>query len=44
MRELGLKQGTIITENDKRTQTEDGQTLEIVPAWEWMLTLRFPEK
>jgi len=44
MRELGLKQGTIITENDKRTQTEDGQMLEIVPAWEWMLTLRFPEK
>lgn len=38
MRELGLKRGTIITENEKRTQTEGGQTLEIVPAWEWMLT------
>jgi len=38
MRELGLKRGTIITENEKRTQTEGGQTLEIVPAWEWLLT------
>jgi len=38
MRELGLKQGTIVTESEKRTQTEGGQTLELVPAWEWLLT------
>jgi len=37
MRELGLKRGTIITESEKRTQTEDGRTLEIVPAWEWLI-------
>jgi predicted AAA+ superfamily ATPase len=36
-RELGLRRGTIITESEKRTLTEDGQTLEIVPAWEWLI-------
>jgi hypothetical protein len=38
MRELGLKQGTIITEKEKWTQTEGGLKLEIIPAWEWLLT------
>jgi predicted AAA+ superfamily ATPase len=40
MNELGLKQGTIITESEKRTQTEGGLTFEIIPAWEWLLTQR----
>ena len=38
MRELGSKQGTIITENEKRTLSEGGLTLDVVPAWEWLLT------
>jgi uncharacterized protein len=37
MRELELKQGTIITESEKRTLNEGGLTLEIIPAWEWLL-------
>ena len=37
MRELGLKRGTVITENDKRTETQGGLTLDILPAWEWLL-------
>lgn len=38
MRELGLKQGTIITESEKHTRTENGLSLEIVPAWEWLIS------
>lgn len=38
MRELGSKQGTIITENEKRRLNEGGFTLDIIPAWEWLLT------
>jgi len=37
MRELGLKRGTIITENEQHTLSESGLTLEIVPAWEWLI-------
>jgi len=37
LRELGLNRGTIITESEKRIETEGGITLEIVPAWEWLL-------
>jgi predicted AAA+ superfamily ATPase len=38
MRELELKQGTIITEIEKRTLKEGGLALNIIPAWEWLLT------
>jgi predicted AAA+ superfamily ATPase len=37
MRELGLKRGTMITMGEKRKLNEGGYTIEIVPAWEWLL-------
>lgn len=38
MRELGLKRGTMVTMSEKRKMNEGGYTIEIVPAWEWLLT------
>jgi hypothetical protein len=37
MRELGLKRGTIITASESRKLKEGGLTLDIIPAWEWLL-------
>ena len=37
MRELGLKRGMMITMSEKRKLNEGGETIEILPAWEWLL-------
>lgn len=37
MRELGLKGGTMVAMSEKRKLNEGGYTIEIVPAWEWLL-------
>jgi predicted AAA+ superfamily ATPase len=39
LQELGLKTGTIVTDHEKGVEREGGLTLNIVPAWEWLLTL-----
>ena len=39
MNEQGLGQGTIITLEQEKTVNIDGKTIEIKPAWKWMLKL-----
>ena len=37
LEELGIDSGTIINESEKRTDVVGDYSLEIVPAWEWLL-------
>ena len=39
LQELGLETGTIVTDQEKRVERVGEFTLNIVPAWEWLLTL-----
>ena len=36
-RELGIKKGAILTYNQEGTRTFEGETLEVVPVWKWLL-------
>jgi predicted AAA+ superfamily ATPase len=38
LQELGLKTGTMVTNHEKRVEKVGKFTLNIVPAWEWLLT------
>lgn len=38
LHELGLTTGTIVTDHEKRAEKVGKFTLNIVPAWEWLLT------
>jgi len=38
LQELGLTTGTIVTDHEKRVEQLGELTLNIVPAWEWLLT------
>jgi predicted AAA+ superfamily ATPase len=38
LQELGLETGTIVTNHEKRVERVGEFTLNIVPAWEWLLT------
>ena len=37
LKELGLGAGTIVTDHEKRVERAGGFTLNIMPAWEWLL-------
>jgi predicted AAA+ superfamily ATPase len=37
LKELGLGAGTIVTDHEKRLERAGGFTLNIMPAWEWLL-------
>ena len=39
LQELGLTTGTIVTDHEKRVEKVGELTLNIVPAWEWLLTM-----
>ena len=39
MKELGLKNGTIVTRNEEESIKLDGKTVEVLPAWKFCLTL-----
>ena len=39
LQELGLTTGTIVTDHEKRVEKVGEFTLNIVPAWEWLLTV-----
>jgi hypothetical protein len=36
-RELGIKKGAILTYNQEGTRKFEGETLEVVPVWKWLL-------
>jgi predicted AAA+ superfamily ATPase len=38
LQELGLTTGTIVTDHENRVEKVGELTLNIVPAWEWLLT------
>jgi len=40
LQELKIHSGTIINEHEKRTETVGNYSLEILPAWEWLLRRR----
>lgn len=39
MAELGLKSGTIVTRNEDERIDAGGRTIEVVPAWRFLLDL-----
>jgi predicted AAA+ superfamily ATPase len=39
MKELGLKNGTIVTRNEEESINLDGKTVQVLPAWKFCLTL-----
>jgi predicted AAA+ superfamily ATPase len=39
IKELGLKQGTVVTRNEEERISLDGKTVEVLPAWKFCLTL-----
>ena len=39
MTELGLKTGTIVTRNENQRIDTGGRTIEVIPAWRYLLDL-----
>jgi uncharacterized protein len=39
MAELGLKTGTIVTQNEEERSDAETGTIEVVPAWRYLLDL-----